>query len=381
MNRVDLAADAARVAVRRVTVNADEAPIRLDRFLVRQWPDVPKSHIFRSVRRGEVRVNGRRVGPQYRLQAGDQVRLPPIRVGAGFIPNGRTGVPREPLRDLIERVASRVLFEDRRLLVVDKPAGLAVHGGSGIAFGVIEALRASRPGAALELVHRLDRDTSGVLLIARHPAMLRALHAQLRGESEAGRIDKRYLVLVRGRWSLGHTRIDAPLRTDRRVAGERTVRVAKRGKISATMFRPLQFFGTRATLLEAQPQTGRTHQIRVHAAYAGYPVAGDPKYGDAEFNRRMAQFGLRRLFLHAASISLTRPDNGAPFAVNAPLPDDLRAVLDALGAGHVSGEPRRHVAPVTSAPVHRTRSAGRSGRSAANRSPPSGRASRPPRAS
>jgi 23S rRNA pseudouridine955/2504/2580 synthase len=228
-------------------------------------------------------------------------------------------------------VGASIIHEDERLIVVNKPAGIAVHGGSGVSAGVIEALRAARPDERdkLELVHRLDRDTSGVLLVARRPAVLRTLHAMLR---EGQDFEKLYLVLVRGNWQLGRARIDAPLRTDLRVGGERTVRVAAGGKAAMSQFRPVQFFGRLATLLEVRIDTGRTHQIRVHAAHAGHPVAGDTKYGDAEFNEEMRKFDLRRMFLHAASVSFTWPDRGTPFSVNAPLPPELAAVVDRLSA-------------------------------------------------
>jgi 23S rRNA pseudouridine955/2504/2580 synthase len=208
--------------------------------------------------------------------------------------------------------------------VIDKPAGVAVHGGSGLSFGVIEALRALRPGETLELIHRLDRDTSGCLLVARTRSALRTAHALLR----EGRFEKRYLALLKGRWRLGHKRIDSPLRTDLRVGGERTVRVDPQGKASVSEFRPLQSFGTRATLVEVTLFTGRTHQIRVHAQHAGSPVAGDPKYGDTEFNSFMKSQGLGRMFLHAHSISF--PWHAGDFSINVPLPLELGRVLDQL---------------------------------------------------
>lgn len=235
-----------------------------------------------------------------------------------------------------------ILHEDERLLVINKPAGLAVHGGSGLSFGVIEALRAARPDESdkLELVHRLDRDTSGVLLVARKPAVLRMLHAGLR---EGEGFEKRYLALLKGSWQLGKKRIDAPLRTDLRVGGERTVKVQASGKSATSDFRPVQGFGRTASLLEVSILTGRTHQIRVHAAYAGHPVAGDPKYGDAEFNKEMREYGLERMFLHASSLSFVWPDRGTEFSVNAPLPPELAQVIDALSSG--SSRRRRDARP------------------------------------
>ena len=210
-------------------------------------------------------------------------------------------------------------------MVIDKPAGVAVHGGSGVSFGVIETLRALRPDETLELVHRLDRDTSGCLLIAKRGSTLRSLHALLREDG----FEKRYLALVKGPWDLGDKRIDVPLRTDTRVGGERTVKVAEGGKPSVSRFRPVQFFGRIATLLEVMLETGRTHQIRVHAAHAGHPVAGDEKYGDAAFNESMRALGLKRMFLHAHSVSFDWPEGGQ-FSINTPLPQDLGAVIDQL---------------------------------------------------
>jgi 23S rRNA pseudouridine955/2504/2580 synthase len=226
---------------------------------------------------------------------------------------------------MVEAIARSIIQETDRLLVLDKPAGIAVHGGSGISFGIIEALRALKPEEPLELAHRLDRDTSGCLLVARDAATLRTVHALLR----EGKCEKRYLVLVAGRWALGHKRIDVPLRTDTRVGGERTVRADASGKPSISEFRPVQFFGKLATLLEVGLRTGRTHQIRVHAGYAGYPVAGDEKYGDEQFNARMRGLGLSRMFLHAHSMSFEWPQ-GSTFSASAPLPTELAAVLDRL---------------------------------------------------
>jgi 23S rRNA pseudouridine955/2504/2580 synthase len=209
--------------------------------------------------------------------------------------------------------------------VLDKPAGLAVHGGSGLSFGVIEALRASRPAETLELCHRLDRDTSGCLLIARRGAALRTLHALLR----QGSVQKKYLTLLSGRWKLGRKRVDAPLRTDLRVGGERTVKVDERGKEALTEFKPVQHYGSRATLMEVTLRTGRTHQIRVHAAWCGHPVLGDEKYGAEAANAELASLGLHRMFLHAHSLAFSWPGGGAE-SFSAPLPAELHAVLDRL---------------------------------------------------
>lgn len=306
--------------VRVLEVAPDQAGQRLDNFVHRLLSNLPRSRIYRLIRRGEVRVNGRRAGPDSRLQALDKVRIPPVRLKA----------PEElaqPGAQLLQSIQRAIVFEDERLLVLNKPAGIAVHGGSGVSFGVIEALRALRPGDPLELVHRLDRDTSGCLIVARQTAALRTLHALLR----EGGLEKRYLSLLKGQWELGRKRIDLPLRTDLRVGGERTVRVDPQGKKSVSEFRPVQFFGKRATVVEVALETGRTHQIRVHAQHAGHPVAGDEKYGDAAFNEELERLGLRRMFLHAHSVSFQWP-GGSQFSVNTPLSPELAQVLDSLGA-------------------------------------------------
>ena len=309
--------------VRHFEVEEGEAGQRLDKYLARRLGDVPRTRIFRIIRRGEVRVNGRRAGPEVRLTANDRVRVPPLWEQAE---QGAGRVQRGPPAAMVDAVARAVVQETDRLLVLDKPAGIAVHGGSGISFGVIEALRALKPGEPLELVHRLDRDTSGCLLVARDAATLRTVHALLR----EGECEKRYLVVVRGKWDLGQKRIDVPLRTDTRVNGERTVRADASGKPSVSDFRPVQFFGKLATQMEVALHTGRTHQIRVHAGYTGHPVAGDEKYGDAEFNARMRELGLTRMFLHAHSMSFEWPHGGGTFSASAPLPPELAAVLDRL---------------------------------------------------
>ena len=305
------------VTLRKVT--ADEAGQRIDNFLMRLFKTVPRSRVYRLVRKGEVRVNRKRVEAEYRIQEGDEVRLPPVRIDAGDEP----GRPSTSLLELIERA---VIFQDKHLLVIDKPAGVAVHGGSGMSFGVIEALRASRPHETLELVHRLDRDTSGCLLVARDRATLTALHALIRN----GGVHKTYLALVAGSWQLGTKRIDAPLATDNRQHGERHVRVAAAGKDSVSVFKPVQFLGSLATLMEVDIPTGRTHQIRVHASFAGHPLLGDDKYGDRERNAELRRHGLKRTFLHAQSVAFEWPGSGVPFHASAPLPGDLAAVLDAI---------------------------------------------------
>jgi 23S rRNA pseudouridine955/2504/2580 synthase len=306
-----------RTTVRQFEVTDEEAGQRLDNFVQKHLGDIPRSRVYRVIRKGEVRVNGHRAGPDTRLQAHDKIRIPPVRVR----PPEEVG---RPSPELQERMRQAIIYEDDRLLVLDKPSGIAVHGGSGISFGVIEALRALRPDEHLELAHRLDRDTSGCLIVARSTAALRIVHALLREEDTS--FEKRYLTLLKGQWDLGKKRIDAPLRTDTRVSGERTVRVDASGKPSLSEFRPVQFFGKRATLMEVSLLTGRTHQIRVHATHAGHPVAGDEKYGETEFNESMAALGLRRMFLHAHSVSFDWPDGGQ-FSVNTPLPPELAAVV------------------------------------------------------
>ena len=297
---------------------ADEGQ-RIDNFLLRELKDIPRSRVYRILRKGEVRINGGRVRPEYRLQAGDALRLPPLR---RVLRSSSTGAA-QGTGLLLE---ARILFEDQRLLVLDKPAGMAVHGGSGLSHGVIEALRAARGDRAeLELVHRLDKDTSGCLMLAKRRSLLRELHARLR----EGAIDKRYLTLLAGDWQRGRTIVDAPLVTRERRGGERTARVDPAGRRAVSEFRPLQSFRG-ATLMEVALATGRTHQIRVHAAHAGHPVAGDRRYGDTAFNAHMRERGLRRMFLHAHSLAFDYPGSGVPFHVSAPLDDELRRVLDTL---------------------------------------------------
>jgi 23S rRNA pseudouridine955/2504/2580 synthase len=312
----------ARQAVRQVQVDSEAAGTRLDQFLMRLLPSVPRSRIFRIVRKGEVRVNGKRAGPEHRLQERDMVRVPPVRLEAEPEP----GQPKRVPPRVLDEISASIISEDDKLLVLDKPAGVAVHGGSGLSFGVIEALRALRPKEDLELVHRLDRETSGCLIVARKRSALRTLHELMR----EGLVEKRYLALLKGHWNLGHTRIDVPLRTDIRVGGERHVKAHASGKEAVSEFRPIEWFGKRATLVEVSLHTGRTHQIRVHSAHSGNPVAGDEKYGDEEFNAELRGIGLERMFLHAHSVSFDWPQGGA-FSASAPLPPDLSKVLDALG--------------------------------------------------
>jgi 23S rRNA pseudouridine955/2504/2580 synthase len=320
---------AGSLGVRQIEVDPEAAGTRLDQFLLRLLPGIPRSRVFRIVRKGEVRVNGKRAGPEQRLQERDIVRVPPVRIE----PEPPPGQPARVPSRVRENIEAAVISEDDRLLVLDKPAGVAVHGGSGLSFGVIEALRAMRPKEDLELVHRLDRETSGCLLVARKRSALRTLHELMR----EGLVEKRYLTLVKGHWNLGHTKIDEPLRTDIRVSGERTVKVHTSGKEAISEFRPIQWFGNQATLLEVSLLTGRTHQIRVHAAHAGHPVAGDEKYGDEGFNAEMKEAGLSRMFLHSHSVSFEWPQgaHGGLFSASAPLPAELSRVIDALSGPNV----------------------------------------------
>jgi len=306
---------------RRVLAGAGAEGQRLDNFLLRTLAGVPRSRVYRLLRKGEVRVNGKRSQADYRLAATDEVRLPPVRDSAPV-----AGASRRLPDALLESVRAAIIHEDQRLLVLDKPAGLAVHGGSGLSFGAIEALRALFPDEALELAHRLDRDTSGCLLIARDRPALRQLHALLR----EGGVEKHYAALVAGRWRLGSKTIDAPVLTNTRQGGERVVRVHAAGKTAISRFTPRRTFRALATLMDVAIDTGRTHQIRVHAAFAGHPVAGDDKYGDRDVNRRLQDLGLRRMFLHAAELSFRWPDTGLSFRIAAPLPPDLANLLSRL---------------------------------------------------
>lgn len=317
---MNVAAASAPKPIEWVEIDGRSEGQRIDNFLITHLKGVPKSFIYRVLRRGEVRVNKGRVRPDYRLQRGDLVRVPPVR-RAELAPG------LSPSRQLVERIAQAVIYEDGGLLIIDKPAGVAVHGGSGINHGVIEALRLARPEAVeLELVHRLDRDTSGCLMIAKKRSTLRALHALLREEHG---VDKRYLALLKGQWRGGERRVTAPLKKNVLSSGERIVRVEDDGKPSVTLFRPLRQYAL-ATLVEAVPLTGRTHQIRVHAAHIGQPVAGDEKYGDAAFNALLRERGLKRLFLHAAALRATLPGMTRALEVEAPLDGDLERVLNNL---------------------------------------------------
>jgi 23S rRNA pseudouridine955/2504/2580 synthase len=307
-----------KTPVRILSVDEAVAGQRIDNFLIRQLKGVPKSYVYRILRRGEVRVNKGRIKADYRLKPGDLVRIPPVRLSDS---------PRSsPGQWIMNRLDGAVLYEDDRFLVLNKPSGLAVHGGSGLSHGVIEALREMRPqDRHLELVHRLDRETSGCLLIARKRSALRILHELLRTRQ----MQKRYLALLAGNWPRDRLEVDEPLLKNRLQSGERMVRVDSSGKRAQTRFRVLQRYPD-AMLVEAELMTGRTHQIRVHAAHLGTPILGDDKYGDDPSNRRFREKGLKRLFLHAASLSFQWPEEEGHITIKAPLGSELETLLEHL---------------------------------------------------
>jgi 23S rRNA pseudouridine955/2504/2580 synthase len=311
--------DLATPAVRWIEVAEEEAGQRIDNYLIARLKGVPKSRIYRIVRSGEVRINSKRVAASDRVAAGDRIRIPPVRVAErdDQVPAPHFKLP--------------ILFEDEWLLAIDKPAGLAVHGGSGIAHGVIESLRSMRPEARfLELVHRLDRDTSGVLLVAKKRSALTAMHERIRGHD----MDKRYLVAVKGRFRNATQRVRAALSKREGVDGDKRVFVSEEGQAAETIFTRLSR-GAEASLLEARLITGRTHQIRVHLAHLKHPVLADDKYGDYELNRKLRRAGLHRMFLHAARLAFEHPQTGEPLVLESPLPADL----EAFRMRHLAQEP------------------------------------------
>lgn len=312
-------------------IDAETSDQRVDNYLFRLLKGVPKSHVYRILRSGEVRVNSRRVDATYRLRPGDRVRVPPVRTAAPAQPSSST--PPKP------RFHPAVLFEDEALLAIDKPSGLAVHGGSGVSQGAIELLRRTCRTPFLELVHRLDKETSGVLLLAKRRSALTGMHAELR----EGRIRKRYLTLVGGSWTDQRRNVHLPLHKYVTAQGERRVSVLPGGQASHTLFTLARRFDE-LSLLEAELKTGRTHQIRVHLAHLGFPVAGDDKYGDFDLNRRLAKRGLRRMFLHASELAFTHPLTGARVEITSQLPADLQSFLDALGSACAADRvrPRQH---------------------------------------
>lgn len=308
-------AEVSKDSVTQAIISEEDQGQRLDNYLLRVCKGVPKSHVYRIIRSGEVRVNGKRAAASDRVKAGDMLRIPPIRVAR------RT---EEIVAGAEIKAELPILFEDDAMLVVDKPAGIAVHGGSGVSFGVIEALRRQRPQARfLELAHRLDRETSGLLLVGKKRSALAALHDMFREGGSGRGADKRYLLLVKGRWMDPVRNVKLPLFKYLQESGERRVRVSPDGKPSHTVFRLLARW-ERFSLLEAELRTGRTHQIRVHCAHLGFPIAGDEKYGDFTLNRALPKEGLKRMFLHAWKMTLPHPVSGNEIALTAPLP----AVLD-----------------------------------------------------
>lgn len=304
--------------VQLVSIGEEDAGQRIDNYLIRICKGVPKSHVYRILRSGEVRVNKGRIDQLYRLKEGDVVRIPPVRIA-------------ETSTQVVPGAEFTILFEDKQLLIIDKPAGVAVHGGSGVSYGVIEQLRASRPDAKfLELVHRLDRETSGVLLLAKKRSALTNLHEQMR----EGSTDKRYLTLIHGDWKNARQHIKLPLHKYTTAEGERRVRVQADGMESHTVFSLKKKYQDYA-LLEAELKTGRTHQIRVHLSSSGFAIAGDDKYGDFALNRALlkptADRGvLKRMFLHAHQITFMHPETGESMTLNAKLPKDCEDFLKTL---------------------------------------------------
>jgi len=309
-------------SVTHLVIGEEEQGQRLDNFLIRVCKGVPKSHLYRILRSGEVRVNSGRVAATYRLCVGDKLRIPPIRIAE------------RPQNEVDEAAKQRVdlpiIYEDEAMLVVDKPEGIAVHGGSGVSFGVIEALRRQRPQAKfLELAHRLDRETSGILLVGKKRLALTALHDMFR-EHGAG-ADKRYLVLVKGRWMNATQHVKLPLHKYLTEGGERRVSVNPEGKAAHTVFRLLARW-PEMSLLEAQLKTGRTHQIRVHLAHLGFPILGDEKYGEFALNKNLKRDGLKRMALHAWRMAFRHPLTAAPLEFIAPLPDSIGNYMVAVDA-------------------------------------------------
>ena len=320
MDPTDQTPGRAPAQARTVRIAEDREGQRLDNFLLGYLKGAPRSLIYKIVRSGQVRVNGGRVKADRRLEGGDEVRIPPVRLDE----------PAEkgtPAKGLLEAMEASIVFEDARLLAINKPSGVASHGGSGISFGVIETLRALRPHDGLELVHRLDRDTSGLLVLAKKRSALTELQALMR---EEGGIAKRYLALLFGRLPNGTMTVDAPLHIGLRQGGERHVQVNPAGKPSLSHFKALERRGGQS-YCEVRIETGRTHQIRVHAQHIGHPIAGDDKYGDPAANKRLReQVGLKRMFLHASTLEFALDGGRAPYSLNAPLAPELIDVLDRL---------------------------------------------------
>jgi 23S rRNA pseudouridine955/2504/2580 synthase len=309
---------------RTVRIPDDRAGQRLDNFLLGQLKGAPRSLVYKLVRSGQVRINGGRAKAERKLEVGDEVRIPPVRI------ESPQDAGRSPPKSMLAAMEACIVFEDARLLAISKPSGVASHGGSGISFGAIETMRVLRPRDNLELVHRLDRDTSGLLVLAKKRSALTELQRLLREDHGSG-IEKRYLALLVGRMPDGVMSVDAPLHVGLRQGGERHVQVNAIGKPSISHFRALERRSGQS-YCEIRIETGRTHQIRVHAQHIGHPVAGDDKYGDAAANKRLReQVGLKRLFLHASTLEFALDGGNAPYRLNAPLVPELIEVLDRLG--------------------------------------------------
>lgn len=303
--------------VQYITISEEYAEQRIDNFLMTYLKSLPKTRLYRLLRKGEIRVNKKRTAPSYRLQTDDVIRLPPMALE-------EKTAPKVPGKRSIEMLTDRILYEDAGLFIINKPPGLPVHGGKVTTMGVVETLRAMFPAIKhLELAHRLDADTSGCLILAKKRSVLRELHQLMR----EGSVHKVYLALTKGHWKPEEYRVDAPLLKNFLAGGERIVKVDPEGKTALTEFEPVQTYG-KAMLVKATLHTGRTHQIRVHARYRQHPIAGDEKYGDREFNKMMREQGLKRLFLHAHLLEFTLPSTGKTISITAPLADDLQECLD-----------------------------------------------------
>lgn len=305
--------------VQYLLINAETAGQRIDNFLISHLKGVPKTHIYRILRKGEVRVNKKRAKPSYKLLDGDQIRLPPLQIEA-------SPMKPKPGHQLMQFLATRILYEDNGLMIINKPSGIPVHGGSGVKLGVVDAFRCMYPKLThLELAHRLDLETSGCLILAKKRSILRELHELLR----ARLVEKKYWTLTKGHWKDTELTVDVPLLKNQLTSGERIVHVHAEGKPSITHFHTLEKFA-KTSLMEVSLETGRTHQIRVHAKHRGHPVLGDDKYGDKELNKELREVGLRRLFLHAYLLRFTLPSTGVEIRVTAPVDEDLEGCLDKL---------------------------------------------------
>ena len=311
--------DHKRTAVQYIAISADQEDQRIDNFLITYLKNVPRSKIYRILRKGEVRVNKKRVSPSYKLIEGDIIRLPPL-----FLEEKAKAA--QPAKDTMSLLADRILYEDEYLLIINKPSGMSVHAGNTVRVGVVEALRHMFPKLPhLELAHRLDSETSGCLVLAKRKRILRELHTLLR----EGKVNKIYWALTKGKWKKSELRVDLPLHKDYRDGGKHVVEVNREGKSALTVFTPLNEF-TSASLMEVKLYTGRTHQIRVHAQHQGHPIAGDDRYGDPEFNKFCHSLGLKRMFLHAYSIDFTLPSLDKRISVVAPLDTELQSTVRAF---------------------------------------------------